>query len=70
VKTWRKVPWLSVAEAVAAIASLTEQVAAESHPHARMKLCRRLAFAGASMAVSEESISILEPEQGIAAFRR
>ncbi len=66
--SWRKVPWLPLAEAKGEMESLTHQVEAERDPRKRIKLARRLAFAGASLAENEAPTTVEELEQGIAAL--
>lgn len=67
-KSWRKVPWLSAQDAKVEIDRLAAVIPNESDPRNRIKLARRLAFAGISLAFIDEDLLIEDLEQGIAAL--
>ena len=67
-KSWRKVPWLSAQDAEVEIGRLTAAIRSESDPKNRIKLARRLAFAGMSLAFVDEDLSTEDLERGIAAL--
>ncbi|NJM34995.1 MAG: hypothetical protein HC850_10150 [Rhodomicrobium sp.] len=68
-KSWRKVPWLPIQQAIEEIGKLTADISIEKDPRKRVKLARRLAFAGSSLAFSKEALDTATVEIGIAALQ-
>lgn len=64
----RKTPWLSLTDAKAEIEALTGQIEHERDPRKRIKLARRLAFAGASLAATEDETALADLDLGINAL--
>ncbi len=65
-----KVPWLTIDAATQEINQFTTLLDAEKDPRKRVKIARRLAFAGTSLAFSKASLDLLTIDIGISALRK
>ena len=67
---WRKIPWLSVGAAKEEIGTLTTALDSQTDPRNRIKTARRLAYAGSSIAFSEDPLDVATIDVALAALRR
>ena len=67
---WRKIPWLSVGAAKEEIGALTTALDSQTDPRNRIKTARRLAYAGSSIAFSEDPLDVATIDVALAALRR
>lgn len=68
-KNWQKIPYLPVDTALKEIADLSATLAKTNDLRLKMKLGRRLAFAGSSMAFTTEEVDLANLDGGIAALK-